>query len=169
MKRYALVKKYGKRSTVEAYLPENYEVIYEGIEKPPWYRPAPEGAVPEWVLVLKGEDVSGWTLDAYVMPRMRQWGMTVEEIDLSHPVMKQVPDAAASPRVEAAVSDWKERFPNGIPSAREIIETFGSWNAALKAAGLGDGFPDDVVLSGDGRFLRVSPEGVVEVAPEDLE
>jgi hypothetical protein len=46
--------------------------------------------------LIEGRDDAGWTLDGYVIPRLRSGNYGVEEIDLSHPVMKSVP--ASAPR-----------------------------------------------------------------------
>lgn len=92
MKRYAIVRNARDRSEAEAYLPDNYKVIGELIER--------EGQVPygctangteQLVFVIAGEDVAGWTLDGFVRPRYASGLIQTEEIDLSHPIMKQVP------------------------------------------------------------------------------
>lgn len=74
-KRYALVN--GARDAEEAarYLPDNYRVIH-----------ARDG-----VVVIEGRDVAGWTLDAYVIPRLASGLIAANEIDLSHPIMREVP------------------------------------------------------------------------------
>lgn len=62
-------------TVVAAYLPKNYSVCYAG----------PEG------VVVCGIDQHGWTLDGYVIPRLGSGLYSAQEIDLSHPVMKQIP------------------------------------------------------------------------------
>jgi hypothetical protein len=42
-------------------------------------------------VVVSGEDRYGWTLEDYVRPRLGSGLMGCEEIDLSHPIMKQIP------------------------------------------------------------------------------
>lgn len=91
MKRYAIIKNARSRSEVEAYLPDNYRVIHEySVDDPrPSQNRGPDARPNSWV--IQGEDVAGWTLDAYVIPRYASGLIWVEEIDLSHPIMKQVP------------------------------------------------------------------------------
>lgn len=55
---------------------------------------------------------------------------------------------------------------SSMPSVREIIERFGSWNAALRAAGLAEIPDEDVILTEDGRFVKVTADGAVEIDPE---
>lgn len=80
MKRYAIVRNAVTRERAAAYLPGNYEVIHEvgrGDASP--------------VFVIAGRDNAGWTLDDYVIPRYLSGLIGCEEIDLSHPLMKEVP------------------------------------------------------------------------------
>lgn len=79
MKRYALVANARTRQEVEAYLPSNYTVLQEVV-------------VPDvvTVFVIVGEDKAGWTFEGYVQPRLASGLIYATEIDLSHPVMKQV-------------------------------------------------------------------------------
>ena len=42
--------------------------------------------------VIGGRDVAGWTLDAYVIPRLASGLYFATEIDLSHPAFKRLPD-----------------------------------------------------------------------------
>lgn len=65
---------------VENYLPSNYAVIFSGVF---------EGRE---VTVIEGQDNAGWTLDGYVLPRLASGLYFGQEIDLSHPIMKEVPD-----------------------------------------------------------------------------
>ena len=39
---------------------------------------------------IAGRDVAGWTLDAYVIPRLASGLYFATEIDLSHPALKQL-------------------------------------------------------------------------------
>jgi hypothetical protein len=90
--RYAIVGGV-RRETLEAYLPGNYSVVWEG-----WYdgETYAEEAYSlafdaRRVFVIEGKDNAGWTLDGYVIPRLASGLYFAEEIDLSHPVMKKVP------------------------------------------------------------------------------
>jgi len=88
MNRYAIVRNARSRSEAEAYLPGNYRVIHEKlvpadrVESSRRMKP---------VFVIEGEDNAGWTLDGYVIPRYASGLIGCEEIDLSHPIMKQIP------------------------------------------------------------------------------
>lgn len=88
MIRYALVRKADSRRQAEAYLPDNYRIVHEG----EWslYDGDPLGRRVN-VFVIEGIDVAGWTLDGYVIPRYASGLIWAEEIDLSHPIMKEVP------------------------------------------------------------------------------
>ena len=84
VKRYAMVRGLGATSELVArYLPSNYEVIGTGTVAEPWGE--------ESVVVIGGRDSHGWTLDSYVIPRLGSGCMQADEIDLSHPVMMQLP------------------------------------------------------------------------------
>jgi hypothetical protein len=90
-KRYALVR--GLSITAEkvaAYLPRGYRVLAVAQQEP-----FPGGKA-EDVVVIEGRDNAGWTLDGYVIPRLDSGMMRAEEIDLSHPVMKEIPEVAFS-------------------------------------------------------------------------
>ena len=106
MKRYAIVKNARSRSEVEAYLPDNYRVIYEyatqGYDSDD--NPLKPAALEERIrhgvagheplylgFVIEGEDKAGWGLDTYVIPRYASGLIYATEIDLSHPIMKQIP------------------------------------------------------------------------------
>ena len=83
MKRYAMVR--GLSITpdkVAAYLPSNYAVEGSAVVKEPW------GDEP--VVVIGGRDRGGFTLDSYVIPRLGSGLMRADEIDPSHPVMRQI-------------------------------------------------------------------------------
>lgn len=57
MTRYCVVR--GQRRVIERYLPDNYTVVFESF--------LPDGKSD---LIVAGEDVAGWTLDGYVIPRL---------------------------------------------------------------------------------------------------
>ena len=82
MKRYAII--YSDSSQIDAYMPGNYSVIWRGV-----YQETTE-YTKDNVCVIAGEDNAGWTLDAYVLPRLASGMYYGKEIDLSHPVMKTV-------------------------------------------------------------------------------
>jgi hypothetical protein len=85
--RYALVHGlHVDAKTVSAYLPGNYRVLAEVI-----HRPFASLENTEKCLVIGGRDHHGGTLDGYVIPCLGRGLMRVEEIDLSHPVMAQLP------------------------------------------------------------------------------
>lgn len=92
MIRYALVRSARTRREAEAYLPENYSVIHEYETVDEW-KSTPDRPVARSCFVIKGEDVRGWTLDGYVIPRYASGLIQCVEIDLSHPIMKTVPQA----------------------------------------------------------------------------
>lgn len=82
MKRYAVVR--GRSVTAEkvaAYLPSNYQVIGESNSGP---------LFSDHLVVIQGEDDHGWTLDGYVIPRLGSGLMRADEVDLSHPAMKEI-------------------------------------------------------------------------------
>jgi hypothetical protein len=88
MIRYAIIRNARDRAQAEVYLPENYSVVWEGTARStvtgslaPQERP---------IFVIEGKDVAGWTLDAYVIPRYASGLIQAEEIDLSHPIMKEI-------------------------------------------------------------------------------
>jgi hypothetical protein len=88
MIRYAIITNARTRSEAQAYLPENYQIVWEGRV------PAYEGAAPERTVdgyIIQGEDEYGWTLDGYVIPRYASGLIGCREIDLSHPLMREVP------------------------------------------------------------------------------
>jgi hypothetical protein len=85
MKRYALATIASDRDKVEAYTPGNYRVIWTGDH--------PDHADRGWkAAVIAGKDSAGWTLDGYVIPRLASGLIAAIEIDLSHPIMKLVPE-----------------------------------------------------------------------------
>jgi hypothetical protein len=88
MKRYAIVRNARSRSEAEAYLPENYRVIWKG--DVPKLRGSDSTPLCHGY-VIEGEDVAGWTFDDYVIPRYGSGLIGCEEIDLSHPVMRSIP------------------------------------------------------------------------------
>lgn len=80
--RYALVGNAQSRSQAEAYLPGNYRVIYETTDPSHNGRP---------LFVIEGRDNAGWTLDDYVIPRYASGLIACREIDLSDPIMREIP------------------------------------------------------------------------------
>lgn len=94
--RYAIVRGARDRREAEVYLPGNYKLIHEttvehlnvldgysAVNNP--------GAKERPAFVIEGRDDHGWTLDSYVIPRYGSGSIACEEIDLSHPIMKEVP------------------------------------------------------------------------------
>ena len=94
-KRYALVS--ARPESIAAYLPDNYRVI---------------GSV-DGETVIGGRDVAGWTLDAYVIPRLASGLYFATEIDLSHPALKRLPDESPIPRarIQPTSSSSTRRSP----------------------------------------------------------
>lgn len=86
MKRYALVSNARTRQEAEAYLPDNYQVIHETTEAKVNRQHRAlgkfEGERP--VFVIEGEDLHGWTLHDYVIPRYASGLIGVVEV--SHPL-----------------------------------------------------------------------------------
>ena len=79
VRRYALVRGARSGDEIRAYLPENYRL--DGV--------AVDDDMRE-VFVISGVDDAGWGLDTYVCPRLASGLMSCEEIDLSHPLMRQI-------------------------------------------------------------------------------
>ena len=75
--RYALI--HTDAHTVRNYIPANYAVLWEGADD---HRA---------ITIIYGRDHAGWTLTDYVLPRLASGLYFGQEIDLSHPLMKQVP------------------------------------------------------------------------------
>lgn len=84
--RYAIVTNARTRREADAYLPDNYAIVWQGRVEA--YKRA-EHEVDGFVIA--GRDVAGWTLDDYVIPRYASGLIGCHEIDLSHPVMQKVP------------------------------------------------------------------------------
>jgi hypothetical protein len=97
MKRYAIVRNARSRREAEAYLPANYEVVHEGSEHQ------------QPLFVIEGKDDHGWTLDGYVIPRYASGLIWAEEIDLSHPIMKEVPLKARDRRPVISEAEYERR------------------------------------------------------------
>jgi hypothetical protein len=80
MQRYAIVRgNRVDRDQIARYLPSNYRVLGQ----------FQEGS--RQVVLIAGTDRHGWTLDDYVAPRLGSGLYGMQEIDLSHPLMGQVP------------------------------------------------------------------------------
>lgn len=78
--RYAILRNADSYRQANAYLPENYTVIWQFEH---------DGSGTQFV--VEGQDAYGWTLDGYVIPRCHSGNIWVEEIDLSHPIMREIP------------------------------------------------------------------------------
>jgi hypothetical protein len=80
MIRYAIIRNARSRREVDAYLPDFYRVIheYDG------FRGRPE-------FVIEGRDHAGWTMDAYVIPRLASGLIWAQEVGLDHPIFKTIP------------------------------------------------------------------------------
>lgn len=75
MIRTAVVRGARDRAQLEAYLPDNYHVG-QG-----FMAPAYEGSSREVLTFeIQGEDVAGWTLDDYVLPRLASGLIFGEEV-----------------------------------------------------------------------------------------
>lgn len=102
MKRYAIVRNADDRRQAEAYLPDNYSIMAELVEREQRFScVAPEGveAKDKLVFVIEGVDYAGWTLDGYVVPRFASGLIWAEEIGLDHEVMKAIPLEQRKPHV----------------------------------------------------------------------
>jgi hypothetical protein len=92
VKRYALIASKGSRwdneEVVAKYLPDNYVV----------------DGVTSLGIVVSGRDKAGWTLDAYVLPRLASGLIFGTEIDLSHPALKEIPVINEAFRRETAAT-----------------------------------------------------------------
>jgi hypothetical protein len=75
--RYALIAS-DKTEAIARFLPSHYRLC----------------GVVDGQTVIYGKDTAGWTLHGYVLPRLASGLYFGEEIDLSHPVMKKISDAA---------------------------------------------------------------------------
>ena len=94
MKRYAII--FSDSSQIDAYMPGNYSVIWRGEYQTDTDREF--NLRDQFVTVIGGEDSHGWTLDGYVIPRLASGMYFAKEIDLSHPVMKLIPEPNYTPR-----------------------------------------------------------------------
>jgi hypothetical protein len=59
------------REQIERFLPDNYHVVEEHTDP---------GENPWVAFLIEGEDVAGWTLDGYVIPRLASGLIFAEEI-----------------------------------------------------------------------------------------
>jgi hypothetical protein len=72
--RYAIVRNADSAEQLAAYLPENYAILHELVEGTNGHE--------RLVFVIAGEDVAGWTLDDYVIPRLASGLLWCTEVDL---------------------------------------------------------------------------------------
>jgi hypothetical protein len=70
MTRFATVRNARSAREVWAYLPGNYNIVGGDM-----------GAPGSPVYVIAGEDVAGWTLDGYVVPRLASGTIIATEVD----------------------------------------------------------------------------------------
>lgn len=112
--RYAIVRNARTRSAAAAYLPGNYRIIHEYIEPREIDRHA---RIPEPTFVIEGRDDHGWTMDDYVIPRYASGLIWAEEIDLSHPIMREIP--ALNENHRAVLIDGS--LPRSEPERVEIL------------------------------------------------
>ena len=107
MKRYALVKG-ADGGRVAAYLPSNYSL---------------EGTTSQGVMI-GGRDQRGWTLEV-VLARLGSGLLTGEEIDLSHPAMRDIP-AFPGRRVGPGNSQGGEKAMTNTELIRLLERTAGA-------------------------------------------
>jgi hypothetical protein len=67
-----------KPEVIATYLPGNYKVLWSGTY------------IDREVVVIRGEDDAGWTLDNYVLPRLASGLHPAEEIDSWHGVWQAI-------------------------------------------------------------------------------
>lgn len=91
--RYALVKNARRQEEVERYLPDNYRVVHTIFSVDEW-KSTPDKTVMRATYVIQGEDVAGWTLDGYVIPRLASGLIHANEVELSHPMLAATPVGA---------------------------------------------------------------------------
>jgi hypothetical protein len=72
-------------STLEAYLPGNYALLYTD--------QIPGTSIE--VHVIGGRDNAGWTLEDYVIPRLASGLITCKELETSHPLVERIEYAEA--------------------------------------------------------------------------
>ena len=72
MRRFAIVRNAPNARTLWAYLPDNYVIVGSDLGEPG--KP---------VYVIAGEDVAGWTLTEYVIPRLASGLIWATELDYS--------------------------------------------------------------------------------------
>jgi hypothetical protein len=99
IKRYALVTGlHADVETVARYLPSNYRVL---------------GTTSHGV-VIQGTDNAGWTLDAYLIPRLGSGLMRAVEVDLSHPALKEIPEVTIDPSHPTDFDRWMEAVDEAV-------------------------------------------------------
>lgn len=93
-KRYAIVG--GTRKQIEPYLPSNYTVAGEVVERTSEFSAVSSSGQhvtgERIVTVIEGRDNAGWTLDGYVIPRLASGLHFANEVGLDHPVFKLIPE-----------------------------------------------------------------------------
>ena len=87
--RYALVRGNGLTvARVAAYLPSNYRCLGLAVDHP--FKRLPDYEEPVVVIAGRDRQGGGFGLDDFIMPRLASGCLGCTEIDLSHPVMKQI-------------------------------------------------------------------------------
>lgn len=143
--RYALVHNARSRREAEAYLPDNYRVIHETT--------AAREFRTDLVFIIRGEDVAGWTLDGYVIPRYGSGLITCEEVDHDHPAL-----AAAGVTCECGawpVAEYGARCPS-CPTEPRLVDLLAKRVVAS----------DEKVVLTDGRVVRFGSLTANDLAPE---
>lgn len=113
MKRYAIVTNARDIEQLMAYLPDNYYVQIEG--GPPW------GGEEEDFLI-EGEDVAGWTLDGYVIPRLASGNIVATE---QFVWMEDVGSPESGPSMDVWLDDVPQTPENMAERKRQMEEEQG--------------------------------------------
>jgi hypothetical protein len=147
--RYAEVRGAGATRTLRAYLPGNYRVIAGPMETPAYDGAAYSTAT--WV--IGGRDAAGWTLDGYVIPRLASGIITASEIDLSHPLMREVPATASMD------SEVLEALPNNEwLDIHEVASAVAGEPTRASGSGLESSL-DRLVAAGDAEVCHEQDSG----------
>jgi hypothetical protein len=102
--RYAVIEYAGSAASLQAYLPVNYRLASDELER---------FVGSEGTFVIEGEDVAGWTLDGYVIPRLASGLITAREQFLH---MEDDGDGESGPHL----SVWLEDFPMGTKVEEQV-------------------------------------------------